>query len=165
LIKVRIGFHKATKKKVGNGMLTSFWNDPWISDQSLRQRFPRLFGISMHKNEMIGNLGRIVDGGCVWNLQWRRNLFVWEEDQYRNFLDLINPFMPSDRLDRWLWLDDDTQGFTANSAYLLLVAEYIPPIVRDRVFDFVFKNLWKCGAPSKVCALSVGAESQFCRCC
>jgi hypothetical protein len=108
----------------------------------------------MQKNELIGNLGHIANGGWVWNLQWRRSLFVWEEDQYGEFLNVITPFMPSDRIDTWLWLDGDIQGFTANSAYLLLVAEYIPPVERDPVFHFVFKNLWKCGAPSKVCAFA-----------
>jgi hypothetical protein len=147
-------FTKAVKKKVGNGLLTSFWNDPWIGDQSLRQRFPRLFGISTQKDEVIGNLGHIAHDVWVWNLQWRRSLFVWEEDQYGEFLNVITPFMPSDRIDTWLWLDGDIQGFTANSAYLLLAAEYIPPVERDLVFHFVFKNLWKCGAPSKVCAFA-----------
>jgi hypothetical protein len=38
-------------------------------------------------------------------------LFAWEEEQYREFLEIIAPFMPSDQHDRWLWLGDDLQGF------------------------------------------------------
>jgi hypothetical protein len=80
-------------------------------------------------------------------------LFAWEEEQYHAFLEIIAPFMPSGQQDKWLWLGDP-QGFTANSAYLLLVAEYRPPVLSDPATDFVFKHLWKCGAPTKVCAFS-----------
>jgi hypothetical protein len=59
-------FNSAIGKRVGNGILTSFWNEQWTGDQSLRQRFPRLFGISMQKDEMIFNLGRMMDGQWQW---------------------------------------------------------------------------------------------------
>jgi hypothetical protein len=147
-------FNNAIGKRVGNGNLTSFWNEHWIGDQTLRQRFPRLFGISMHRDDMIGNMGSWVDGDWQWELQWRRRFFAWEDEQYREFLEIIAPFRPSDDHDRWLWLGDSVQGFSANSAYLLLVAEFIPPVLGDPVMGFVFKYLWKCGAPSKVCAFS-----------
>jgi hypothetical protein len=103
---------------------------------------------------VIGNLGRLIEGCWHWELIWRRTLFAWEEDQYREFLDIITLFSPTVQQDRWLWLGDDLQGFTVNSAYLLLVVEYNPPVVRDATLDLVFKYLWKCGAPSKVCTFA-----------
>jgi hypothetical protein len=112
-----------------------------------------LFGISLQKDELICNMGRLGDGHWHWELNWRRNLFAWEEEQYHVFLDIIAPFMPTGQRDKWLWLGDP-QGFSVNSAYLLLVDEYRPPTLSDPVTDLVFKNLWKCGAPTKVCAFS-----------
>jgi hypothetical protein len=147
-------FNRAIGKRVGNGNLTSFWNEQWIGNQSLRQRFPRLFGISMQKNEMIQKMGRLIDGRWQWELQWRRNLFAWEEDQFRDFLEIIAPFNPSIHQDSWLWMGDDIHGFTANSAYLLLVAEYNQFALPSPTLQIVFKNLWKCGAPSKISAFS-----------
>jgi hypothetical protein len=147
-------FDNAIKKKIGNGNATSFWNEHWIGDHPLRHKFPRLYGISLQKDEVIGNLGIVVEGGWQWNFLWRRNLFTWEEEQYREFLEIIAPFMPSDHDDRWLWMDDDVHGFSANSAYLLLAANYNPPLVYDPLMIFVFKYLWKCGAPSKVCVFA-----------
>ncbi|GAU21381.1 hypothetical protein TSUD_32100 [Trifolium subterraneum] len=38
-------FTPSVGKKVGNRVLTSFWNDIWVGEQTLRQRFPQLFGI------------------------------------------------------------------------------------------------------------------------
>jgi hypothetical protein len=81
-------------------------------------------------------------------------LFVWEEEQFHEFLELITSFSPTEEQDQWLWKGDASLNFTVNSAYLLLVAEYIPRIDVDPTKDLVFKFLWKCGAPSKVCAFS-----------
>jgi hypothetical protein len=147
-------FSNAIGKKVGNGNSTSFWNDQWIGDQTLRLRFPRLFGISVQRDEVICNMGQMELGHWNWHLQWRRHLFVWEEEQYRHLLEIIAPFVPLGEDDKWLWLGDDLIGFTVNSAYLLLVAEFSPRPVSDPVEDFVFKHLWKCGVPTKVCAFS-----------
>jgi hypothetical protein len=99
-------------------------------------------------------MGRMELGHWHWKLQWRRHLFAWEEEQHRHLLEIIAPFVPSGEEDKWLWLGDDLIGFTVNSAYLLLVAEYSPRPLRDPVDDFVFKHIWKCGAPTKVCAFS-----------
>jgi hypothetical protein len=147
-------FSRAIGKKVGNGNSTSFWNEHWIGEQSLRQRFPRLFGISSQRDEVIQNMGWMNDGRWQWELQWRRNLFAWEEDQFRDFLEIIAPFTPSIHHDCWLWMGDEIRGFTANSAYLLLVAEYNQHILPTPTLQFVFKNLWKCGAPFKISAFS-----------
>jgi hypothetical protein len=74
--------------------------------------------------------------------------------KFREFLEIIAPFMPSEQNDRWSWLNDDVLGFTTNSAYLLLVTEYIPPVLWDPAMLLAFKYMWKCEAPSKVCAFS-----------
>jgi hypothetical protein len=73
-------FTNVIAKKIGNGNSTSFWNEVWIGNQSLRHMFPRLFGISMQKDEVIGRMGRVEDDMWHWEFQWRRNLFVWEEE-------------------------------------------------------------------------------------
>ncbi|MCI29433.1 putative ribonuclease H protein, partial [Trifolium medium] len=97
---------------VGRGDSTSFWNEVWVGGQSLRQRFPRLFGISLQQQVVIQNAGRVIDGRWRWNLMWRRERFQWEEEQYREFVEIITPFFPSDICDKWLWLGDGIQGFT-----------------------------------------------------
>nr|GEU65136.1 RNA-directed DNA polymerase, eukaryota, reverse transcriptase zinc-binding domain protein [Tanacetum cinerariifolium] len=41
------------KKRVGNGHSTRFWYDNWISDQPIRDRFPRLFALETDKEVMV----------------------------------------------------------------------------------------------------------------
>ncbi|PNX97438.1 cysteine-rich receptor-like protein kinase [Trifolium pratense] len=114
----------------------------------------RLFGISTQQNEVIQNLGSVADGQWRWELQWRRNLFVWEEEQYNVLIELIAPFVPNDQHDKWMWLRNGMEGFTVNFAYLLVVSAYSNQRVCDPVEQFAFNNIWKCGSPSKVCAFS-----------
>ncbi|GAU22541.1 hypothetical protein TSUD_296610 [Trifolium subterraneum] len=141
-------------EKSGKGDSTTFWKDIWVGNQALCHRFPRLFGISTQQHEVIGNLDSLVARQWHWQLQWRRKFFVWEEDQYRELLDIIAPFFPTEQHDRWLWLGDGVRGFTANYAYMLVVDKLTTSQVCDPLNDMVFKILWKCGAPSKVCAFS-----------
>ncbi|MCH80013.1 LINE-1 reverse transcriptase like, partial [Trifolium medium] len=147
-------FMLALGKKVGRGDSTSFWNEVWAGNQSLRQRFPRLYGISTQQTDVIHSLGSFINGRWQWILAWRRQRFVWEEDQYREFVEVINSFVPTDDPDVWLWLGDGIQGFTVNSAFLLLENLVPNRRVLEPTEELVFDNLWKSAAPSKVCAFS-----------
>jgi hypothetical protein len=40
-------------KKVGNGEVTRFWHDIWISSCSLCQAFPSLYSVSLQKEDHI----------------------------------------------------------------------------------------------------------------
>ncbi|KAK2372488.1 hypothetical protein QL285_073614 [Trifolium repens] len=106
------------------------------------------------KNETIHDMGHLDDGRWRWEFRWRRELFVWEEEQLREFLESIATFFPSGIHDRWIWLEDDTSDFSVNSAYLLLAREFNQPVVHDAVLNLVFKKIWKSGAPSKVGAFA-----------
>ncbi|GAU09987.1 hypothetical protein TSUD_393040 [Trifolium subterraneum] len=143
-------FSSALGKKVGRGDTTNFWNEAWIGDQPLRLRFPRLFGISLQQQAVIQDVGRMIDGRWQWELLWRRNRFQWEEDQYNEFVEIIDPFVPVDVGDRWLWLGDGILGFTVKSAFLRLESMVANSRILEPVEEFVFKRLWKCAVPSKV---------------
>ncbi|MCI42980.1 hypothetical protein A2U01_0064217, partial [Trifolium medium] len=67
-------------------------------------------------------MGRIFNGRWQWILAWWRERFEWEEEQYREFTEVIAPFVPVDQQDKWLWFGDGIQGFTVNSAFLFLEA-------------------------------------------
>ncbi|MCI14824.1 putative non-LTR retroelement reverse transcriptase, partial [Trifolium medium] len=112
-------FGSSVGKKVGNGTLTSFWNDIWVGGQTLRHRFPRLFGIFTQKNAMISAMGTWVENQWRWELSWRRVLFVWEVDIQNELLELINLFVPTGQQDRWLWLGASDEGFTVHATYLI----------------------------------------------
>jgi hypothetical protein len=67
---------------------------------------------------------------------------------------VIAQFQPTLVDDSWQWRENMEEGFTVKSCYDLLhktfrVNEDIGPLK-----VFVFTNIWRCAAPSKVCAFS-----------
>jgi hypothetical protein len=68
-------FSQQVIRKMGNGAQTSFWRDSWTGTVPLCEKFPRLYSISIQKEEPVANLwSPNVNGN--WNLAWRRRMFV-----------------------------------------------------------------------------------------
>ncbi|GJT80000.1 RNA-directed DNA polymerase, eukaryota [Tanacetum coccineum] len=74
------------KKKVGNGVHTSFWEDSWINDIPLSQSYPRL----------------TPRGGV-------------EEDQFIQLVELVDSVILSNSNDRWVWLLDPFGEYSVSS--------------------------------------------------
>ncbi|XP_006596884.1 uncharacterized protein [Glycine max] len=73
--------------KVGDREKIRFWKDKWINQQeSLAERYPRLFIISSQQNHTIRQMGIHNDKGWEWKFSWRRLLFDNEIDTTINFL-------------------------------------------------------------------------------
>jgi hypothetical protein len=147
-------FVNSITKVVGNGNSTSFWSDVWRGEIPLARRFPRLFSISLQQHGKINQMGTVDDTGWNWNLTWRRNFFAWEIPIYQELLEIIEVFSPADREDSWVWRADPSGIFTAKSAYGTLIKIQNQRIQLSHQQKFVFSNLWKSAAPSKVIAFS-----------
>ncbi|KAK2420573.1 hypothetical protein QL285_031284 [Trifolium repens] len=138
-------FVEVVEKCVGNGNLTSFWRDVWVGNQSLQDRFPRLFSISNQQRDVISSMGVRIGSGWSWTLTWRREFFVWEVPIYREFLDCIQQFAPLDREDIWVWCEDRAEGFSVKSCYFLLLRNFREQRTFDPCTMSVFSKIWnKC---------------------
>lgn len=51
-------------RNLGNGRDISFWDDCWVGDQRLRDRFTRLYNAALNKDARISESGFWVEG--VW---------------------------------------------------------------------------------------------------
>jgi hypothetical protein len=125
-----------------------------VGDQTLEVRFPRLFGISVQKDFFVCDVGGWEFGEWRWNLVWRRNFFVWEEQLLQDLLNLLAVARMSNMDDRWIWNPGSEDVFSVKSAYVFLDSLCYPRPPLSSLESFVFKFIWKCGAPSKVSALS-----------
>ena len=67
---------KGVGVKVGDGTKTRLWEDKWVCEDSLMNRFPRLSMVLAQKRNFISECG--IWDGCewIWNLQWSRELFL-----------------------------------------------------------------------------------------
>jgi hypothetical protein len=147
-------FTRAAMKKVGNGRNTKFWKEIWVGDQPLCIKFPRLFSMSTQQEEVVGDMGNWVENRWRWNLLWRRSFFQWEETLYRQLEEILASFHFLEHDDCWLWRENLDDGFTVKSCYELLSADSLMTGVLEPWQESVFSNIWKCAAPSKVCAFS-----------
>jgi hypothetical protein len=54
-------FEEGVVRRVGNGMETLFWSDPWLGGVPLGERFQRLFDSSLHRACTVAEM---------WDLGW-----------------------------------------------------------------------------------------------
>ncbi|KAL5173270.1 hypothetical protein HKD37_16G045845 [Glycine soja] len=120
--------------KVGDGEKT----DKWINqEESLAERYPRLFIISSQQNHTIRQMGTQNNTGWEWNFSWRRLLFDNEIDTAISFL--------REQIDIWEWIEDSSGIYTTRSAYNLIWEE----IAGGQKEDWSME-LWKTKIPSKM---------------
>ncbi|PWA34062.1 RNA-directed DNA polymerase, eukaryota [Artemisia annua] len=95
------------RKRIGNGRNTQFWSDLWVGDQTLKERFPRVFVLERIKDCSIAD--RWCDDN--WNWNWIRNMNT-EGRTGQQFIDLlcvIEGIDWSENEDVWRW-ELDQQG-------------------------------------------------------
>jgi hypothetical protein len=109
-----------------------------------------LYTISLQQRDKINQMGTMNDTGWRWNLTWRRNFFSWEIPLFHEMLAVIEGFQPLDCEDSWQWRADPTAGFTSKSAFHALINLQNNGNQLSHMQQFVFKNIRKSAAPSKV---------------
>lgn len=50
---------------------------------------------------MVGEIGMVDGGSTVWNFDWRREFFAWEEDLYMRLLADLEGIRWMNGVDRW----------------------------------------------------------------
>ncbi|GAU29502.1 hypothetical protein TSUD_115240 [Trifolium subterraneum] len=95
-------FGECITKKVGDGVETFFWTDPWVVGNPLCERFGRLFDLAENKSESVAEMFSLGWGadGDAW--VWRRSLRAWEEEMLRECQTLLLTVSLQDHSsDRW----------------------------------------------------------------
>ncbi|MCH87355.1 ribonuclease H [Trifolium medium] len=65
-------------------------------------------------------MGSWVEDQWVWNLRFRRDLFVWELNLLGNLLEILNGSPISIAVNSWCWKHDSCGFFLVKSAYMVL---------------------------------------------
>jgi hypothetical protein len=141
-------------KKIGNGGDTSFWHDTWVGVNPLKEVFPRLFLISTQKDHSVLEVRRLILGRWEWDLKWRRNLFVWEEERRDMLVNILTPIQLTNSNDEWKCTYSTGGMFSVCSLYRYLSGIIIPPISLEPDIVSDLGWVWKSWAPSKVIVFS-----------
>jgi hypothetical protein len=147
-------FTNRVRRKIGNGMKTSFWKDRWLGEMYLFNLFPRLYSLSSCKEAMVREVVVFHGGGWQWNLIWRRQMFWWEANLVDNLMALLEEVVFNGDEDRWTWIPDEDGLFSVKSSYTILENIFLVDEGVGVLEEGVFSLIWKSPAPSKVVAFS-----------
>lgn len=106
-------FQLGLKRELGRGTRIKFWEDVWCSQNKLKDLFPRLYSISEDKDKVIEQLGSGLDENWVWSFNWRRYLFVWEQEVMSEFMDTTRVLGPmGTQNDVWEWVLEGSKTYS-----------------------------------------------------
>jgi hypothetical protein len=143
-------FAQGVKKVLGNGNQTAFWSDIWLGSAPLQTVFPRLYSIVIQKDSSVADMRIPLQGEYTWNFEWRRRLFVWEEDLVVQLKEALALVVLSDDRDRWVWVPNSSGAFTVKSTYWYIINLFVPQNLIGMYESQAFVSLWNCRAPSKI---------------
>ena len=147
-------FNSEVERKVGNELSSSFWNDTWRGDRCFRIKYPRLYSISTQREAMVGEVGMVSVLGTEWSFNWRRHLFMWEEEVLLSIKKDLDGIRLSLQDDVWRLKLEDSGVFSIKSSYKKLEGLVFREVLWRDVEKGVFDKLWKSSAPSKVVAFA-----------
>lgn len=141
-------------KKIGNGGLTSLWNDTWIGIVSLKEKYSRLFLVSDGRNAKVDKVGRWEGDLWVWNFNWRRIFFEWEDSMVQDFVSFLSDAkLIRGQMDDWGWKYNSAGQYSCKTAYCVLIKNSCTVADPNRVFvDEFFKKFWLTTIPLKILA-------------
>lgn len=91
-----------------------FWEDKWVDQVTLRNRFPILFNMSLQKEATI----REMRDNQGWGLRFRRHLNNWEVNKTVELLNILGQCKDlSTNEDNLFWNPDKQGRFSVGSAY------------------------------------------------
>ncbi|KAH1209320.1 putative ribonuclease H protein [Glycine max] len=138
---------KGMKWKVGSGDQIKFWEDKWTGEEeSLAEKYPRLYLISLQQHQVIRLMGMYKDIGWEWNFTWRRSLFENEIDSAVNFLsDIADKSIQQQGPDAWVWSEDPAAQYSTRNAYNMLGEEGAAGRQEE-----CFEKLWRIRIPARI---------------
>ncbi|GJZ82878.1 RNA-directed DNA polymerase, eukaryota [Tanacetum coccineum] len=113
------------KKKVGNGIHTSFWGDPWLYDMSLLQVFPRLYALECNKQVSVAV--KLSEGSLTDSFR-REPRGGIEEEQLLLFSNKLASVTLANSNDRWIWLLDSSGEFLVKSVRSYIDDTLLPTV-------------------------------------
>lgn len=69
------------RRAVGNGLHIMFWQEVWLGHAALKNRFPRLYSITLNRHATISSLGYWSGPDWYWNFSWKRSFRPWDSLQ------------------------------------------------------------------------------------
>ncbi|XP_028085590.1 uncharacterized protein LOC114286614 [Camellia sinensis] len=150
------------------GGMSNIWQDIVklsAVNQGLKVEFPRLHHLSTEKEKTLHQISAKKSSIGVWQLQFRRRLFSWEEDELQRLLRMLasSPAINFEIEDSCSWLANNSGQFSVLSVWKWWVAAQGPglniPVVGSGMgYTWISSGdvalvVWRLGCLSKVLEL------------
>ncbi|XP_057456479.1 uncharacterized protein LOC130747526 [Lotus japonicus] len=113
-------FDQNLRLKLGDRRRVKFWQDVWVGQERLKDKFVRFYHLSMQQQASVFDMGYWDNGSWKWYFQWRRVILPREEGALQNFHTfLLHITLMEGRLDKWMW-NADEGVYTVKSAFSVL---------------------------------------------
>ena len=134
-----------TRKQVGAGSHTLFWEDLWVGDSTLANQFPRLFRLNSNPHGMVDSFGFWEGKKWLWSFNWKREFRPMDVDEWLKLqllLDRVvfNPHQP----DSYVWAPHKCGIFSVKS-FTYELAKSDPTSHQTH-----FKSLWRGLVPHRI---------------
>ncbi|KAL8492148.1 hypothetical protein ACS0TY_023686 [Phlomoides rotata] len=117
---------------------------------ALRERFSRLYNISLDKNRRISEMGEWEGDRWNWSRGWRRPFFDKDLQSFNEFKILIDRKQHINVMeDSWKWRSSEDGKYSAKETYLIIFNQNRTTLQNSETTSG-FKQIWKSFAPSKV---------------
>nr|XP_025621448.1 uncharacterized protein LOC112712731 [Arachis hypogaea] len=95
------------QRQLGDGTRTLFWDDVWMKDGRLRDRFSNLYRVAVDKARAPSVIVAFGMGMYGVGLQWRRALWSWEEQELSELqTGLAKVGIRQSEVDKLIWKHD-----------------------------------------------------------
>lgn len=123
-----------------------FWHDRWVGEgKNLKTAFTRLFDMSLQQSDHVSQMGEWVEGKWQWGLKWRRNMFEWETQIFREMMHEIERIqILRGKGDKWVWKATNDEQFSIKSAN---ESQFMQGESGE---GKIFKKVWTLAAPSNI---------------
>ena len=123
--------------QVRNGKDIRFWEDKWLGNFTLKDRYPPLYNIVRKKHDSVAMVCRSVP----LNVSFRRSLQGINRDLWFQLVGLLVDINITDEQDAFTWDLQTNKQFTVRSMYNALISN--GQVVHD-------KTIWKTKLPLKI---------------
>ncbi|XP_071687180.1 uncharacterized protein [Rutidosis leptorrhynchoides] len=121
IYEIGVPFRNLFAKVLGDGGSTSFWNNPWIGNDVLKDKFKRLWRLDTEASALVKD--RVIWNGSNWvgNWSWVREPSGCAGGELQSLSELIKDVvLNAEKKDSWRWTLSSNGVFTTSGLATLI---------------------------------------------
>jgi hypothetical protein len=136
-------FSRYVHYTVGSGESVRFWVNRWSEEGLLRDAFPAIYHIALHKLATVSEYLSWHHEEMVWSVPLQCPLQDWELGEYTDLMAFLYQLkMKRTAVDQLRWACTTSGLFEVRSFYRLLTS--------NTTTNFPWRSIWQCRVPHKV---------------